>query len=183
MQRITWYGLLAVVALGAPIAGRAQAPQAVPQAKVRELATIEGNANGFVLLPSGRTLIYTASDAKDLPRVEDSTFAYDIATKRRTLLGTNMLPAAVSPQGDRLAFSRSSEDGTGNFVWTMPIDPQTGIGTGQAQRVSLRPGRRAWFSPDGQTLALDAGPRPDGTWDVALVPARSNALLSIRISR
>lgn len=52
MQRITWCALLAVVALVAPSAGRAQAPQAqAPQAKVREIATIEGSSNGFVLLP------------------------------------------------------------------------------------------------------------------------------------
>jgi Tol biopolymer transport system component len=173
MQRITWYGLLAVVALGAPIAGRAQAPQVVPQAKVREIATIEGMVNGFARVPGGRALIYAVTDGGDrfFPRVEDSTFTYDIATKRRTQLGTNMLPAAVSPLGDRLVFNRSSEDRTGNFMWTMPIDPKTGIATGQAQRVSLRPGRRAWFSPDGQTLALDAGPRPDGSLDLTIVPA------------
>jgi len=176
MQRITWYGLLAVVALGASIVGLAQTPQAqAPQAKVRELATIEGDVSGFVRLPSGRTLVYSSvMDGNDTysPRVEDSTFAYDIATKRRTLLGTNMLPESVSPLGDRLAFRRSSEDRTGQFLWTMPIDPQTGIATGQAQRVSLRPTERgANFSSDGKMLAFPAGPRPDGTWDVALVPA------------
>lgn len=147
--------------------GRVQSPQAqAPQAKVRELATIEGNVSGFVRLPSGRAVIYS---------VNDSTFTYDIATKHRTLLGTDMHPASVSPQGDRLAFSRSSEDRTAAFLWTMPIDPKTGIATGQAQRVSLRPGRRANFSPDGKMFVFSAGPRPDGTSDVTLVPAMGGA--------
>src|SRR5260370_34841706 len=94
MHRITWYAVLPLVALAAPIAGRAQAPKAqAPQAKVRELATIDGDVTGFVRLPTGRALIYTSLPEgadPNQPRVEDSTFTYDIATKRRTLLGTNM---------------------------------------------------------------------------------------------
>src|SRR5437588_416174 len=114
MHRIMWYAVLAVAALAAPIAGRAQAPNTqspkaqAPQAKVRELATIDGTVNGYpVLLPSGRALIYTPfadGATMNFPRVGDSTFVYDIATKRRTLLGTNMLTGSVSPQGDRFAF-------------------------------------------------------------------------------
>jgi dipeptidyl aminopeptidase/acylaminoacyl peptidase len=170
MRHVTGYRLLAAGVVGLLLpssAGRAQAPQAqVPQATVRELAVIDGRPSDFVRLPGGRTLIYS---------VDNSTYAYDIATKRRTPLGTNMGPAAVSPPGDRLAFLRSSEDRTGNFLWTMPIDPLSGIATGQAQRVSLRPGRNAIFSPDGKMLAFSAGPRPDGRWDVSLVPATGGA--------
>jgi Tol biopolymer transport system component len=169
--------LLAVV-LAAPIAGRAQAPKAsAAAAAVRELATLDGMVNAYpVLLPSGRALLYTAfvdGATMNFPRAGDSAFAYDVATKQRTLLGTNMLIESVSPQGDRLAFGRTAEDGTGNFVWTLPIGPQTGMATGPAQRVSLRQksGVSAKFSPDGKTLAFIAGPRPDGAWDLTLVPA------------
>jgi len=177
MQRITWYALLAVVALVAPIGGQAQAPKTqIPRATVRELATIEGDTSGFVRLPGGSTLIYglkTESTDPNQPRVDGSTFAYDVATKRRTLLGTDMRPAAVSPRGDRLAFTRSSENPTGFFLWTMPINPKTGIATGQAQRVSLRPVQRnrASFSPDGKMLAFKSGPLPNGSWEVTIVPA------------
>ena len=177
MKQVTWCALLAVVGLGA-IAGRIQDAQAqIPRATVRELATIEGMVNGYpVLLPSGRALIYTQltdGAALNFPRAGDSTFVYDVATNRRTFLGTNMLTGSVSPRGDRLAFDRTAEDGTGDFLWTMPIDPQTGLATGQAQRVSLRSrnGVLAKFSPDGEMLAFNAGPRPDGTWDLTIVPA------------
>jgi len=174
MQRITWYGLLAVVALIAPIGGQAQAPQGqMPRASVRELATIEADVTKIDLLPSGRALIYTVLSDRDTnrgrPRAEDSTFTYDIATKRSTLLGTNMLGQKVSPQGDRFAFIRSSEDGR-SFVWTMPIDPETGIATGQAQRVGLQPGAGGAFSPDGRMLLLHAS-RQDGAQDLVVTPA------------
>ena len=80
---------------------------------------------------------------------------------------------SVSPQGDRLAFSRSSEDGTGNFVWTMPIDPQDRHRDrpGAAREPPANKRGAAVFSPDGKMLAFTAGPRPDGTWDLTLVPA------------
>jgi Tol biopolymer transport system component len=170
MQPITWYPLLAAAVLSTTIAGQSQAPRApMPEAKVRELATIEAETSGWgvVQLPSGRSLIY---------RVDNTTFAYDIATKKRTLIGTNMTPWSVSSQGDRFAFSRPSEDRMHDFAWTMPIDPATGIATGPAQRVSLRPsGRRGVFSPDGKTLAFVGARNPDGTWDVVLVPATGGA--------
>ena len=178
MQRFTCYRLLAVAVLSTTIAGQTQAPRSpVPEAKVRELATIEGMVNGYpVLLPSGRALIYTPladGATMNYPRVGDSTFVYNIATKRSTLLGTNMLAGSVSPQGDRLAFDRTAEDGTGSFLWTMPIDPQTGVATGPPQRVSLpaKNGVSAKFSPDGKMLTFNAGPRADGTWDLTIVPA------------
>jgi hypothetical protein len=119
---IVWMSaiVLAVGVLFTSIAGRAQTPGAqLPQAKVRELATLDGDVNGDpVLLPSGRALIYTPltdGATQNLPRVVDSTFAYEIATKHRMLLWTNMLTLSVSPRGDRLAFARSSEDGMGVF--------------------------------------------------------------------
>ena len=169
MQRITWYALLAVVALVVPVGGQTPSQQQqMPRANVRELATIEGQVWEWVLLPSRRTLIYQGED--------DRTFAYDIATGRRTLLGTNMEPGGVSPQGDRFAFNRTAEGGTEGFVWTVPIDPRTGLATGDAQRVSLRPTTgRAKFSPDGRMLVFRAGARPDGTSDLTLVPATGGA--------
>jgi Tol biopolymer transport system component len=174
MQRISWSRALVIALLSTSIAAQAQAPKAsAPQANVREITTVEGDVSGSVLLPSGRTLIYTVANGdQSSPKVTDSAFTYEIATKRRTPLGTNMRRLSVSPRGDRLAFGRPPEDGTGFFLWTMPIDPKTGSATGQAQRVSLKPmGRRAYFSPDGNSLAFYAGPRPDGKWDLTLVPA------------
>jgi hypothetical protein len=90
MRHITGSRLLAagiVVVLWTSGAGWAQGPQGqAPVATVRELATLEGMVNGYaVLLPGGRTLIYTPLSngaTMNVPRTVDSTFPYDIATKR-----------------------------------------------------------------------------------------------------
>jgi Tol biopolymer transport system component len=168
MRRIVWYLPLTAGAMLALTVSHAQATvaQQAPRATVRELATIDGYVNGFVRLPDGRTLIYS---------LNDSTYSYNVAMRRRTLLGTDMLPASISPQGDRLAFTRSAEDRSGLRLWTIPIDPQTGAATGRAQLMSQRRiagPRRPRFSPDGRTLAFfAASSTPTGTWDLVLVPA------------
>ncbi len=167
MRHLAWYASLALAALLTPVAGGAQAQtDQAPRATVRELATVEGYVDGFVRLPEGRTVIYS---------VNDSTFAHDVATTRRTFMGTDMVPASVSSQGDRLAFARRAEDGIGLRLWTLPIDPRTGTATGQAQLVSQRPltrGSRARFSPDGRMLAFSSVHAPAArTADVVVVPS------------
>lgn len=89
---------------------RAQAPkEQVPEAKVRELASIDGEVDGWCLLPNGRSLIY---------QVGDSTFTYDIVTKQRTLLGTDMYPESVSPQGESICLQPIVRGSQGPF----PVD-------------------------------------------------------------
>ncbi len=150
MQRITWYGLLAVVALGASIAGRAQTPQAqAPQPKVREIATIPGvNVGEAVRMPNRRVVIYTTGR---------SIFAYDLASKRSILVTSGFDgELTISRAGDRVAYDHDSEDRKSGFIWSIPINPTTGAAAGSAQRVSMREGDEASFSPDGKLLAFEA---------------------------
>jgi Tol biopolymer transport system component len=58
----------------------------------------------------------------------------------------------VSRAGDRLAFTRANEKQE-SFIWTMPLDPSTGVSAGPAHRVSLSPGFTKSISPDGRRLA------------------------------
>ena len=158
MQRITWYGLLAVVALVAPIGGQARAPQAT----ARELATLPGvDAEELVRLPNGRVVIYTTGD---------SIISYDLTGKRGTLLTRGFEGnLRLSTAGDRIAFFRPSEDRKTYFVWGMPIDPATGLAAGPAQRVTVTPGDTPGFSPDGTLLSF--GILTGDSNDLAVVPA------------
>ena len=144
MQRITWYSLLVVTALVDPIAGRAQTPPTqTPQPKVREIATIPGVAvNNTHRMPNGRVVLYA---------VEDGIFAYDLASKRSRLVTRGFDgELGMSPAGDRVAYDHES-----SFIWSTPIDPTTGAATGPAQRVTVREGDEATFSPDGKLIAFE----------------------------
>ena len=145
MRRITWYRLLAAVALVAPLAGGAQGPQPT----VREIASIAGVDVGEVVRhPNGRVLFYT---------VRDSIFAYDLAAKHRSLVTSGFDGnLSVSRAGDRIAYAHESEDGKDDFIWAMRIDPGSGTAVGPAQRVSTSKGVRPSFSPDGKSIAFAA---------------------------
>jgi Tol biopolymer transport system component len=60
----------------------------------------------------------------------------------------------VSRAGDRIAFARGNENQE-HFIWTMPLDPSTGMSAGPAHRVSLSPGFTKSISPDGRRLAYE----------------------------
>jgi dipeptidyl aminopeptidase/acylaminoacyl peptidase len=171
MQRITWYALLAVAALLAPIAGEAQAPKAAdPQPNIKEIATIPGvEVQAVAKLPSGRIVIYVTDDERR-PGIDQlhSIKAYDLVTKRSTFITSVGDEVAVSPAGDRIAFSRASETGD-DFIWSMPIDPVTGAASGPAQRVSLNAGDTPSFSPDGKLIAFCLYSQNGNT--LAVVPA------------
>lgn len=147
MQRIRWCRWLAVGALVAPSAGRAQAPRP----KIREIATIPGvDVWDLVRLPNGRVVLYT---------VGDSVVAYDLTTKRKTLVTRDWFDVIrLSPAGDRIAYGHRGEDGRGEWIWSMPIDPSTGAAAGPAQRVTTIQGDYPSFSPDGKLIAFNTNP-------------------------
>ncbi len=82
MRHLSWFRWLSIGVLAGPIAAQAQGsrPQ-IPPATVRELATIEGDIRGFQRLPNSRAVIYS---------IGDSTWSYNIASKRATLLGRDI---------------------------------------------------------------------------------------------
>jgi Tol biopolymer transport system component len=66
--------------------------------------------------------------------------------------------AALSPVGDRLAFTRSAEGGGASQLWTVPLDPATGLPNAAPRRVGLRAvAGDVTFSPDGKWIAIAVG--------------------------
>jgi len=87
----------------------------------------------------------------------DSTlWMYDRATKRTALVSRRgeFWDLTVSPTGDRIAFFRMSEDQSSWHIWSMPLDPKTGLAAGPARRASMSQGDVPSFSPDGKLIAF-----------------------------
>jgi Tol biopolymer transport system component len=80
---------------------------------------------------------------------------YDRATKRTILVARGeSSELTISPAADRVAFVRSGEDSQSQYIWSMPLDPRTGLAAGPARRVSLTQGDVPSFSPDGKFIAF-----------------------------
>jgi len=97
-------------------------------------------------MPNGRIVIYTTGNR---------ILAYDPATKQSTLIVTGFDgELSISPAGDRIAYSRLSDEENTDRIWSVPIDPTTGAATGPGQRISLSFGDTPSFSPDGKIVAF-----------------------------
>ena len=162
MQTLRWYRLLTVCVVAAPIASLAQ----TPQPRVRELATMPGiEIREAVRMPNGRVILYATYDS-----VTGSIFAYDVASKRSTLVTRGFDGnLSLSRAGDRIAYDHESEDRKDDFIWSIPIDPTTGAAAGPAQRVTMGKGNTPSISPDGKLIAFE-GHRSSTRSDLAVVP-------------
>ena len=152
--------MLALGVCAAPFAVGAQGPQP----KIREIATLPGVAvEELVRLPNGRVLLYA---------VGDSVVAYDLTTKRKALVTRDWFDVIrLSPAGDRIAYGHRGDDGHGEWIWSMPIDPKTGAAAGPAQRVTTIQSEYPSFSPDGRLIAFNTNPSGVGGQDLGVVPA------------
>ena len=126
---------------------------ATPKPKPTLLFKVKGNAqvaNGYVATEDGRR-VYYAQDSTQM-------YVFDRGTRQSSPVLGNMVGVgasiAVSPAGDRLAFSRVPEGGGEPLLWAVSLDPKTGLPTGAPMRVSIRAGRNPTFSPDGKSIAF-----------------------------
>ena len=132
------------------IALTVQGPPAAPQIAIRpvsppvkiigELAT--GELQNVAPALNGRRIYYGTET--------DELWLYDVASKRSTKIATDVFlsPTSVSAQGNRIAFTR------GLAIWTMPLDPRTGLAAGPARRASVGNGGEPSLSPDGEWIAF-----------------------------
>jgi Tol biopolymer transport system component len=139
-----------------PLAAGAQKPV------LREVASLPGvEVWDFAPMPNGRVVYYITND---------TLYAYDVTAKKASFVGRGEFDDfSVSRQGDRIVFDRENEDATASHIWTLPVDPATGLARGTAQRVSMSPGHEPRFSPDGRMIAFVVGTASQ-SHDLAIVP-------------
>jgi Tol biopolymer transport system component len=125
--------------------------------------------SAWAVSPNGRFLVQSTGK---------ETFAYDLATHQSTKVldvgDTDLDEVVLSPKGDRIAWSATVQGGE-SYIWSMPIDPESGGSRGPAQRVTIHNSWGPVFSTDGQWIAFTLyGPTPVRVgqgWSVAVVPA------------
>src|SRR5688500_16717848 len=95
---------------------------------------------------------------------------YDRRTRRHhDVLNRRALSLIVSPTGDRLMYHGPGEDNGKFYVWTLALDPKTGLAAGDPRRVSLTHGKDAAFSSDGRSIAF-VGENGSGGEQIIIVP-------------
>ena len=136
------------------IAARAQQRVVPPSdtaarpAVLRTLLTLEdkGDWNDFFADLARNRIYFQTTD--------DSLRLYDLRTKRGSAIAH--FPSwdfRVSQSGDRLAFVRP-DDSRHTWIWTLPLDPKTGLPSGPIRRLTMSAGDSPEYSPDGKWLAF-----------------------------
>ena len=85
----------------------------------------------------------------------DTLALYDINSKRMTRLGAGgWAGLVVSHDGSFLAFSRRMDGGKTPYIWTLPLNPASGMPSGPPRRASMSSGNAPAISPDGKSIAF-----------------------------
>ncbi|HEY6825209.1 MAG TPA: hypothetical protein VI259_00040, partial [Gemmatimonadaceae bacterium] len=120
------------------------------QAQIQNIAVVNGRRIFETFVAPSANRVYYAS--------RDSLWIYDISTKQSRLVAKT--PGSynfhLSPKGDHVAFVRGDEKNDHEWIWSMPLDPTTGLAKGPAQRLSVTEGDFPRYSPDGKSLAFAA---------------------------
>src|SRR5579885_180528 len=162
--------ICALVALVLPAFARAQqAPANSPTIPLKVIGRMP--RNGYVAdaspSPSGKLIAYTIMD--EPPEVG----VFNVATGRTTVLKTGGSIGIIrwSPAGDRIFFDRWNDAARTSYLWAIPVDPKTGVATGEQRRVTTIGGAWPTASPDGKLVAFVANYATADARSLAVVPA------------
>jgi TolB protein len=104
------------------------------------------NVGSPAVSPDGKTLAFDSHLRNDLST--NTIYVMDMVERKPREICVGMMPT-WSPDGKRLACSRSGTNDTPSGIWTIGADAQN------AQHI--QPGWGAQWSPDGKRIAFDAG--------------------------
>src|SRR5688572_2526588 len=142
-----------LLAVAIPLLGEtAGAQAALPPVEI--LATLPTPVNRVVATLNGQRLYYLTRPTPGVGGTAE-VWLYDVPTRRSARVADGSLQQiTVSPNGDRIAFSKSSGDINVVHIWTLPLDPITGLAAGVPRRASVGGGDLPFFSPDGSFIGF-----------------------------
>ena len=132
------------LALALVLTTTAAAQSSLPATRIR---TIVAARVGDPQLSPDRQHVYYVVDTTSL-------MMYDRVTGKETRLASAGGLSDLTRAGDRLVYGRNDETGDGSYLWTLAVDPRTGLATEAPRRVTMTKGDNASFSPDGKRIAF-----------------------------
>lgn len=124
------------------------ATQAVPQAKVTTIATFAGVSAREVAALAKGNLLYLSTDS-------NVVLVYDRARKKTSVaLKGDFYGIHAASTGHHLGLLRLSEDRKSYEMWTVAVDPVSGLATGAPRRVGMTPASWMRTSPNGKEIAF-----------------------------
>lgn len=127
----------------------AQSVTAAAPPPVRPLATLS-EVVGETAPALGGKRIYYLTGSNELRM-------YDAVSKRSVNVASGMMRRlAVSMRGDLITFVRAEQKEGPTNVWTLPLDPGTGLAAGPSRRASVGPGDFPSISGDSKWIAFVA---------------------------
>ena len=106
-------------------------------------------APGFWVIP-------TSVPGRVYYHANNEIWLYDRVTRKSTVVADGCCNTDLSPKNDRLVFLRGDKPVGLTIIYTMPVDPKTGLPAGPARRLALSHGDQPRFSPDGKWIAFCA---------------------------
>ncbi|HSW28540.1 MAG TPA: hypothetical protein VLH75_03505 [Longimicrobiales bacterium] len=155
--------VVCAIALHSSVVAAQQAPV------LRTLASFgENDRQSMSTSPSGRFIVQATSTNLRM---------FDVASRQSwDLADGSAEELRWSPRGDMIAFARAGDGGSGNYVWAMPVDANTGRARGPAQRVTVGQvktgtgGISVQISVDGRWIAF-VGVDSGEAVNLSIVPA------------
>src|SRR4051812_426755 len=129
------------------------ASTAPPKATVTTIVSLPGVSTREVAVGGHGNFVYMTTDSNEV-------LVYDRATKKTSVVIHGSFSGVNgAPSGDHIGLVHLAEGANprtsgSHLLWTLAVDPATGLATGEPRRLSMTPSYQMRISPDGKQVAF-----------------------------